>query len=182
MLNSIVFLYCLSTVLKVPCATKGPLNSQLPYTHCLLWCWGWGSHNMNALLPCQLVSCLLCRSGAQEGKWEAKRLTLPAFLTLVASMAWDQFSPPKGSWSRSPAQVWLSIIPFKSHPCCCKWQNFHSFLWLNSISFYIYIYITSPLSSHLLMDTSKWDKQVKLTGKTMMSKDALACLIEWVPL
>ena len=59
---------------------------------------------MNALLPCQLVSCLLCRSGAQKGKWEAKRLTLPAFLTLVASMAWDQFSPPKGSWSRSPAQ------------------------------------------------------------------------------
>ena len=56
------------------------------------------------MLPCQLVSCPLCQSGAQEGNWEAKRLTLPAFFTLVASMAWDQFSPLKRSWSRSPAQ------------------------------------------------------------------------------
>ena len=38
------------------------------------------------------------------GRAGGKEASSPALFTLVASMAWDQFSPPKCSWSCSPAQ------------------------------------------------------------------------------
>ena len=35
----------------------------------------------------------------------------------------------------------LSIVPSRDYPCCWKWHDFLIFLWLNSLSLYMYIYM-----------------------------------------
>ena len=46
---------------------------------------------------------------------------------------------------------WAQYLPGLSM-LCCKWQNFHSYLWLSSIPFFIHTYTTYSSSIYLLID------------------------------
>ena len=67
------------------------------------------------------------------------------------------FSDSTYKWTHT-VLVFLSLTYFTKHntlqfhPCCCKWQNFiFFFLWWSNIP--LYLYTTTSLSIHLLMDT-----------------------------
>ena len=75
----------------------------------------------------------------------------------------------------------------KVHPCCCKWQDFFSFIWLNNFPLCVYVmfYISTPVllpgESHgrrSLVGCSQWGSKQSDTTERLPFHFSLSCIGE----